>query len=334
MSSSSNRKRPVRRTHHDDDDDDLDDELDDGAIPEDDDEDWFAHKRRRKPYVPKTDRKSFSHRTISSPYVRPKSGEGNEHHYHSHQTVHRLATTTSTPQSSGTIRQVTTAPVATKPHNQLVTLKPKQTPTIISTQKVMKVVNQNTASSTILNAKGKVNDLSEKLATQSDKLRDSILRKRETLENELKQEIRQELGTTLDEIQEAADSAGGGHAVDDQENDIEMSPTPANKVGGGGGGGATNEHKFNTRKRTTSSFSKRDESYSADDTPGKVNSKMNNSGRNATAASGKKKGSQATNMASSSSGGGGIGGTSQPGSSSKKKEKLYCVCRTPYDNSK
>lgn len=297
--SSSQRKRPARRNHYDDDEDvDLDEELDDGAIAEDDDdEDWFAHKRRRKPYIPKSDRKSMSQRNIS-PFVKPQ----HEQQQHQPQTprtvVHQQTVSSSTP-------------VAIKPHPQLVTLKPKQPVqqqqvVLPVVQKVHQVVNQNSSTPAT-----KI-DLSEKLATHRDMLRDSMLRKRETLEEELKQEIRQE----LDEIQ--AVKSGPMRTETKSEN------VPAKAV----------DSKTSARKRSSGAVPPKremsgNESLSADDSPGRSSRVLNSSGGKG--ASGGVKKLARSHGAPGSVGG---GGPTPPSSSSKKKEKLYCICRTPYDNSK
>lgn len=290
-STSTQRKRPARRNHHDDDDDvDLDEELDDGAIAEDDDdEDWFAHKRRRKPYIPKSDRKSMSQRNIS-PFVRPQEQQAQTHRTIIHQQ------TVSSP-----------TPVAIKPHPQLATLKPKQpmqqqtvSPVV---QKVHRVVTQTSGTPAI-----KV-DLSEKLATHSDMLRDSMLRKRETFEEELKQEIREELKNEIQAVK-----AGPVRTETKTEN------VPA-------------ENKTSSRKRGSGTFqSNRDmgnDSQSADDSPAR-SSRVHNNSVSKGASTGVKKPARSHGTPGSV----GSGGPTPPSSSSKKKEKLYCICRTPYDNSK
>lgn len=296
VASSSHRKRVIRRHHDHDDDDDHDEELDDGAIPEDDDdEDWFAHKRRRKPYVPRSERAKALAPRNSSPFIRPKQNEDQQQQ----QAPPRIMTSNVPRQQ----QQGTVMPIAIKPQPHLVTLKPKQT--IVQPQATVtsqKVVNQNSSGSEM----DKSQELSEKLATHSDMLRDSMLRKRETLEEELKQEIRQELDSTLEVIQGSA-SAGSGN----QENEsLEME-----------------NNKYSARKRASGGSSrKRDDSQSADDCPPKPARMQNSSAKGASASSKKAQRSHQSSGAATAASG-------HP-STSRKKEKLYCVCQTPYDDSK
>lgn len=307
----SHRKRTARKHHQDDDEDDLDDELDDGAIPEDDDEDWFAHKRRRKPYVPKTDRSRPIPQRNSSPFIRPKHDE------------HQVQGTPPPPrlvQHNPSRYTATSTPVAIKPQPQLVTLKPKQ-PIAAATlppQKVMKVVNQNK------NTEDTKMDLSEMLANESEKLRDSMLRKREALEQDLKQKISEELDSTLEEIKGAAaqqKSAGNTPTIGNQENET-MGETHS---------------RYNSRKRSSVSGGGAASSNMEDslDTPQR-SARIHNTSR------GSKSSPMAPAAATSSSGTKGKVQRSQGGqrdshshpSSSKKKEKLYCICLTPYDAAK
>lgn len=70
------RKRVIRRGDPDYEDDEnldhLDDMDDDVEIPEDDDDDdWLAQKRRRKPYIGRSERKSNVVRNVS-PYMKAK----------------------------------------------------------------------------------------------------------------------------------------------------------------------------------------------------------------------------------------------------------------------
>lgn len=308
------RKRVVRK-HHDDDDDDLDEELDDGAIPEDeDDEDWFAHKRRRKPYVPKTDRKSFTQRN-SSPFIKPK-----------HEEMHHGAAAAAAPprlvQTHNARHTVTSTPVAIKPQPHLVTLKPKQTivgmapakvtatTAALTQQKVMKVQHQNAAE-----PKKKKEDLSDMLATESEKLRDSMLKKRESLEQELKMEVDQEYGSTLQEMKQMP--AGN------QENEtvLEGSAKYSSRKRASGGGAAAIAMKKDEGLHETPSRASRLHSTSK----GGINS----AAAVASSASSASSPSPASKKGQRSHG----GATGHP-SSSKKKEKLYCVCQTPYDDSK
>lgn len=308
---SSHRKRVIRRHHDHDDDDDHDDELDDGAIPEDDDdEDWFAHKRRRKPYVPRSERAKALGPRNSSPFIRPKQNEEQDgtRHQQQHQAPPRIMPNNVPRQQP----QGTVMPIAIKPQPHLVTLKPKQTivqaqATTVTSQKAMKVVNQNSSGSDM----DKSQELSEKLATHSDLLRDSMLRKRETLEEELKQEIRQELDSTLEVIQ---GSASAGNAVSgNQENEsMEME---------------SKQSKYSARKRASGGSSrKRDDSQSTDDCPPKPARMQNSSAKGASASSKKAQRSHQSSGAATVASG-------HP-STSRKKEKLYCVCQTPYDDSK
>lgn len=297
VASSSHRKRVIRRHHDHDDDDDHDEELDDGAIPEDDDdEDWFAHKRRRKPYVPRSERAKALAPRNSSPFIRPKQNEDQQQQ----QAPPRIMPSNVPRQQ----QQGTVMPIAIKPQPHLVTLKPKQT--IVQPQATVtsqKVVNQNSSGSEM----DKSQELSEKLATHSDMLRDSMLRKRETLEEELKQEIRQELDSTLEVIQGSAGNAVSGN----QENEsLEME-----------------NNKYSARKRASGGSSrKRDDSQSADDCPPKPARMQNSSAKGASASSKKAQRSHQSSGAATAASG-------HP-STSRKKEKLYCVCQTPYDDSK
>lgn len=310
------RKRVVRK-HLDDDDDDLDEELDDGAIPEDeDDEDWFAHKRRRKPYVPKTDRKSITMRN-SSPFIKPKHEE--MHHAVSAAAPPRLV------QTHNARHTVTSStPVAIKPQPHLVTLKPKQTivglPAKVTTpaatatpQKVMKVQHQNAAEP----KQKKKEDLSDMLATESEKLRDTMLKKRESLEQELKMEVDQEYGSTLQEMKQVP--------TGDQENE---------KVSEGNA-------KYSSRKRASgggaaATAMKKEANEGLNETPSRTSRLHSTSkGGNNSAAAGAAAATSAssTSPASKKAPRSHAGATGHP-SSSKKKEKLYCVCQTPYDDSK
>lgn len=296
VASSSHRKRVIRRHHDHDDDDDHDEELDDGAIPEDDDdEDWFAHKRRRKPYVPRSERAKALAPRNSSPFIRPKQNEDQQQQ----QAPPRIMPSNVPRQQ----QQGTVMPIAIKPQPHLVTLKPKQT--IVQPQATVtsqKVVNQNSSGSEM----DKSQELSEKLATHSDMLRDSMLRKRETLEEELKQEIRQELDSTLEVIQGSASVVSGN-----QENEsLEME-----------------NNKYSARNRASGGSSrKRDDSQSADDCPPKPARMQNSSAKGASASSKKAQRSHQSSGAATAASG-------HP-STSRKKEKLYCVCQTPYDDSK
>lgn len=299
----SHRKRVIRR-QHDDDDDDLDDELDDGAIPEDDDdEDWFANKRRRKPYVPKTDRKSIVPRT-SSTFTKPRHDEQQGPQQQRQPPARLVSVHNVQKHSIGGGGNPVQVPL--KAQSQLVSIKPKQTivtqagsVTTPAATKVMQVVNQNTAPSKA--------DLSEKLANHRDMLRDSMLKKRETLEEELKKEIRQELDSTLEEIQGSGGEEDEAKTVANQENEVHSS-----------------NNKYSSRKRTSSgAASKRggDGHASAEETSGR-SAKMHHSSKSSHTGSTKK-----SNRSQGAS-------ESPSSSAAKKKEQLYCICQTPYDDSK
>lgn len=301
---SSHRKRVVRRGA-DDDDDDLDDDMDELDIPEDDDdEDWYAHKRRRKPYVPKSERKSMVQRNVS-PFVRPKPLEMAEPRLVAQRTV-AVSQHGGGGAAVGSPMVIKTM-VKSQPH--LVALQPKPQKVMVQQAvSVPKVVHQVVDQS---------KKLTEVLNKQKDQLREDILRKREQFEQELKHEIQEEVNSKLVVIR----GTTGGDGKKDQENDLSTpTSTPVLEKGRKRVSGSSTAAQ--ARKELAN------DSFSAEESPpktAKLNSSSSSSGKGGSAA---KKTQRSHHTATPST------GASTAPSSSKKKEKLLCICRTPYDKNK